>query len=268
MKTLLFWGLLSSSSIASVKAEQYSSDFRNANHPSVSGGGHAEKKLDVRVLSSNQPMCSLVGPQFVCVDSFAVGYKTAPITVKFQARCDLNPTYGFDYRKSSNCGCVAQLTSPNNTVKECPCTICQTGFGTVPVSVDCSNIKSGNNQTTSSNTTLASDFPSMTPSMSPTSTGGGNGMNGTNAVVDQSPYVFGTCTSVDCSGACNGTCALNCEGSGSNCEYCASAHPPPTAAPIGTNNGAIKNFASGGNRPSLATTAAATAMTIFAALVF
>lgn len=54
--------------------------------------------------------------------------------------------------------------------------------------------------------------------------------NATNATVYPDPYLFQTCTSIDCGGNCNGTCSVGCSESGVACPFCEAS---PTAAPTG-----------------------------------
>ena len=50
---------------------------------------------------------------------------------------------------------------------------------------------------------------------------------------DQGETVIGTCTSLDCDFACNGTCAFDCANAGPDCKFCATGVGAPTAAPTG-----------------------------------
>ena len=48
---------------------------------------------------------------------------------------------------------------------------------------------------------------------------------------EEDPFVIGTCTSLDCSFACNGTCSYDCDFAGPECPFCAPAELPPTNHP-------------------------------------
>lgn len=50
----------------------------------------------------------------------------------------------------------------------------------------------------------------------------------------QDEFVIGTCTSLDCDFACNGTCAFDCSNSGPECSLCQDNPFAPTVAPTGT----------------------------------
>jgi hypothetical protein len=52
---------------------------------------------------------------------------------------------------------------------------------------------------------------------------------------DYDPFIFATCSSIDCAGNCNGTCSLGCEVSGPQCEFCENSETRPTAAPTGNS---------------------------------
>jgi hypothetical protein len=213
----------------SVRSEQYTFDFANVHRPVISSGTE-QQPLVTRMIQTtdNSEPCYYEGAKLVCEYSFATGYAGNETMITFLASCDIDARYNFDYRRATNCACMAQITPIGESMKECPCTVCATGFGDIPVSVDC-----GVHEEHQTNMTNGTTATSRSEDMSNTTTGAENG-----TAVD--PYIFGTCTSIDCSGACNGTCAVNCDASGTLCSYCVDT---PTSAPTGLGgNGDIKNL--------------------------
>ena len=96
------------------------------------------------------------------------------ITLAANLNCEFSSQAQVDYRRATGCTCSAQIISTaDQEPRVCPCLLCPSGFGNNPVSVDC-------------------DYDSRPP--------------------DVDPFIIGTCSSFDCSFACNGTCSfLGCE---------------------------------------------------------
>lgn len=80
-------------------------------------------------------------------------------------------------------------------------------------------------------TSTPSIAPVATQTLSPSSAPTGN-------VTKPDPYIFATCTSVDCQGNCNGTCSLGCDAAGSVCPFCQARTPQPTGTPDTTSGSA------------------------------
>jgi hypothetical protein len=250
--------------LALASAEQYS--FDNAKSPVLAQQG---VPLLTRMLTDpTQDKCNYEGPYLVCKDGFEVGNEKNLTIVTFEVRCDIDTTNAFDFRKAPGCMCQAVVSNPlsEGGPKTCPCTICQAGFGDTPINVDCSSIggsNAGENEETSematnetmvnetmvaSNETMSESNETMTDGVSdsvalPSASHARHLQNGTTL----DPYIFDTCTSVDCSGACNGTCALNCDASGVACSFCANAPGnQATLAPTQAKGGPVKNFSAAG----------------------
>jgi hypothetical protein len=207
-----------------IRSEQYTFDFANVHRPVVSSG--SQPLISRMIQATNNPdPCYYEGPFLVCVYSFATGSAGNETMITFMARCDINSLYAFDYRQATNCACIAQVTTVNKAMKECPCTVCAAGFGDIPISVDCSVHDQNTNNTTTEGSS-SEDLSTTTATESGTAVV---------SAVEQpmvDPYIFNTCTSIDCSGACNGTCAVNCDASGSLCSYCVGTPNLPSTNPI------------------------------------
>jgi hypothetical protein len=217
MKTSLLMLLCS---ISVTTAEQYTFDFRDTDQLIVSSG---TDQLQTRSLQTQSPdPCYYDGANLICNYAFVTGNAKNETNIAFEARCDINALYGFDYRRAANCACQAKVTPPEGPAKLCPCTVCQADLGETPISVDCSGV---------------ADQGSAT---SATAKSAGNS---TTSNVTADPYIFNTCTSVDCSGACNGTCSLTCDDSATACPFCENfIGNQPTMAPTGSGEGKITNF--------------------------
>ena len=218
--------------------------------PSVVVDGEAS--LPTRMLQSDSDPCYYSADKLVCIYSFAAGPVGNETSITFMAQCDINELYKFDYRQASNCACLAQVTPAFGTMKECPCAVCAANLGETPVSVDCSvlemtepiattraeNITEDDGTGTAliddsvsipaDNTTIAN--PGEDVNITATNT------NNTEALVD--PFIFATCSSIDCFGACNGTCSLNCnDPSGNICPYCETYTGSGASTPAPTGSG-------------------------------
>lgn len=224
--------------VGASSAQQYSFDFSNAKHPAVSKEGAS---LFARNLQSGEP-CNAEGSQIVCSYNFTAGNDVNETLITFVARCPLDSRYGFNFQRANGCVCQALVASPHSDPKICPCTVCQEGFGDVPVQVDCTNpepVASSEEESeeesdgTEGSVTIRDDSRKLA-----------DGNNGTDTGLD--PFIFDTCTSVDCSGDCNGTCSLSCEDSGSACDFCANNEDNmPTISPVGYGSGTLKDFSAG-----------------------
>jgi hypothetical protein len=257
VRTMLRFNVIWLQLLALASAEQYSFDFSNAKSPVLAQQG--VPLLTRMLIDPAEDPCYYEGPYLVCNYGFEVGNEVNLTTVTFQARCDIDPTVAFDYRKASGCICQAIVTNPlspgGGGAKTCPCTICQAGFGDTPINVDCSSLGGSGNEETSemtasnatmlaaSNETMPASNDTVSDSVALPATrhvGRRRRLQNDTTAPPNDPYIFDTCTSVDCSGACNGTCALNCDTSGAACSYCETV---PTLAPTPAKRGEpVKNF--------------------------
>jgi hypothetical protein len=236
--------------ISAAYAEQYSFDFSDFANPTISQPGKDMEPLSHRMLQGAS--CGFEGDKLLCEHAFEVtGQNNDKIVIQFTARCDADSQVKFNYQRAANCQCQAMVASQDGSPpKICPCTVCQAGFGDVPVNVDCTLYEAdylaakGN---TATSTTRSGDL--VTDSVAIDDTAGtatiddpaaGNSTASGNETTLITPYVVGTCTSIDCGAACNGTCDLNCANSGTACPYCENAaQNQPTMSPTGGGNGEI-----------------------------
>jgi hypothetical protein len=220
-----------------VSAERYTLDISNHQQAFLEvETTNSATALTRQVQSSNEEPCFTSGPYLICQYSFAAGTKSNETMIHFTAQCDFDARSQFDYRQATNCGCIARVVPKYTPAKECPCTVCAAGFGETPVSVDCGQYDV--------NATTADARQSGSASVPAVAS---NATNSSNSLID--PYIFSTCTSVDCSGACNGTCAINCDASGTICPYCENyeGEGAPTGSPVGNGDGTLKNFGESGS---------------------
>jgi hypothetical protein len=252
MKMIVQWMSLALA-LSVTAGEQYSFDFTerfgNKKSPSVVRTG--DEFTAIRMLQSNDNAepCYFSGDRLVCEYSFVAGPTANETSITFQARCDINAQYGFDYRQATNCACSARVTPAVGSPKNCPCAICAANLGETPVSVDCSvheEAPPGNITSTSRAENITDDdvtgsvsiddsvaIPASNVTITATNT------NDTNATNSISPFIFAECSSIDCFGACNGTCSLNCnDPSGNVCPYCETytGSGATTSAPTGSGN--------------------------------
>lgn len=206
---------------------------------------------------SSSDSCYLSNNKIVCVYSFVAGSVGNETMIEFMAECDNGP-FGFDFRRASNCACVAHVTPAYGTMKECPCSVCAVDLGETPVSVDCSvHEKPATIATTSRADNITDDdlTGSVTiddsvsiPADNVTAINITDGQvnitatdtNTTEALVD--PFIFATCSSIDCFFACNGTCSSNCnDPSGNVCPFCETytGSGATTSAPTGSGDNQI-----------------------------
>ena len=211
--------------LAASTAEQYTFDF-----------GSKSLVGDNVILTRQLQLgagCYFQGPKVGCEYSFeTTGENHTATTVVFTAICDNDSQTAFDIRKAANCGCQAEVYYPGSPVKICPCTVCPEGFGDSPVNVDCSMYENQANETATVGDTSNSVKDSVTIP---------DNRRAEETLVN--PYIVSSCTSLDCSSSCNGTCALNCANSGTACKFCSNADGnQPTASPTGGSGNDIKNF--------------------------
>ena len=255
--------LVSLALVVSVAAgERYTFDFTKHNvmrKPSVVKKGDTSTTITTtRMLQSdgNTEPCYYDSNKLVCQYSFAAGAVGNETAITFMARCDINPLYGFDYRRTSNCACLALVTPAFGTKKECPCTVCAADLGETPVSVDCSVHETPATIATTSraeniteddddlNGSASVDDSVSIPEANATTINASEEVNitttDTNNII--SPFIFSECSSIDCFGACNGTCSLDCDDpSGNVCPYCETytGSGATTSAPTGSGNNEI-----------------------------
>jgi hypothetical protein len=193
MKTATFLVLLLFS--FTVTAELYSFELGDFVNPKISPPG--QETFRHRLLQDGAA-CGFKGDKLVCDHAYEVDAGTGDmITVQFHAICDADAQVKFNYQRAANCQCNATVsTKDGKPPKTCPCTICQAGFGDLPVTVDCTNYEEDDTDVTT-------------------------------------PYIVGTCTSLDCGAVCNGTCERNCTNAGADCPYCTTETPStaPTSGP-------------------------------------
>lgn len=162
--------------------------------------------------------CIFEGAKLVCDHGFeVVAGPNKLVVVQFTVRCDADSQVRFNYQNANNCQCSARVTAPDGGTKNCACSVCNAGFGDLPVRVDCTQYEEA--------------YLNGTSGVTSTTRSGGTAPVGN--VLEPTPFLVGTCTSLDCGGACNGTCNVNCANSGTACPYCA-AQNPPTATPTGS----------------------------------
>jgi len=225
--------------------------------------------------------CNTVGgTQFECDMHQRIGTLDDYMDMNFTVGCLFDVTTGFDFRRVGGCYCSVLLT-PSNTSrlpKTCPCFTCPRGFGASSVSIDCTNLiptepptvspapedeetaapsssvpiaASGERNLQSSEAPCVPDpFQGIECPEEATATNGTStaapSMAPTSQVPD--PYIFATCTSVDCGGNCNGTCSLGCDEAGFACEFCEAS---PTAAPTGVGADVIDDIGQPPSSPAL-----------------
>jgi hypothetical protein len=94
-------------------------------------------------LNQTANTCNAVGARLVCginsrISSRDDTYTDLAITVN----CILDSQIAFDFRRAKGCTCGAQaVPSDTGVMKECPCVVCPDGYGSSPVSIDCSSIE-------------------------------------------------------------------------------------------------------------------------------
>jgi hypothetical protein len=248
--------------VSVIMGEQYTFDFTKRDamkSPSLARKG-VDASLSARMLQSgsSSDSCYLSNNKIVCVYSFVAGSIGNETTIEFMAECDNNPQYGFDFRRASNCACVANVIPAHGATKQCPCTVCAVDLGETPVSVDCSvHEQPATIATTSRAENITDDvtgsvsiddsvsIPADNVTIISNNTGGEVNItvvdaNTTEVSVD--PFIFATCSSIDCFGACNGTCSFNCnDPSGNVCSFCETytGSGAITSAPTGSGNNQI-----------------------------
>jgi hypothetical protein len=242
MKFNIQWlfSLFLMSSSSDVLAERYTIDLTNEKMNFASATTLSSTRL-LQTQATTENPCYISNDKIVCTYMFAPGPIGNETTINFLAQCDIPETaqYSFDYRRASNCACIAQVTPKNGSMKECPCTVCGADLGETPVSVDCSMYGTDSNTTgnmTNVGTAVASVEQSTTNNSTTTSTS-------IETLVD--PFLFLSCTSIDCFGTCNGTCSLNCnDPSGNVCPFCETYSGPgaPTSSPTGSGKNDIVNL--------------------------
>mmetsp|Transcript_15938 Transcript_15938/g.20826 ORF Transcript_15938/g.20826 Transcript_15938/m.20826 type:complete len:233 (+) Transcript_15938:202-900(+) len=98
-------------------------------------------QLDVGNLASmnaTSDTCSLIGAGINCrIDSLITANDGSSAEVAIVVECPLESQVGFDFRRAVGCSCGARVTPSNGVSKDCPCIVCPFGFGTAPISVDC-----------------------------------------------------------------------------------------------------------------------------------
>jgi hypothetical protein len=173
------------------------------------------------------------GLEFGCGLYQRVGSGSNFVDINITIVCELGE-YQFDFRRVSGCGCVALMTPSNasRVTKTCPCTVCPRGFGSSSVAIDCTNyevVTEASMEPTMVPTSLA-EAPSAMPSMAVSAQGSSDSPSMVPAMNDYDPFIFDTCSSIDCAANCNGTCALGCGlGAGPTCQFCFT----PTLEPTG-----------------------------------
>jgi hypothetical protein len=91
-------------------------------------------------LNQTANTCNAAGARLVCginsrISSRDDTYTDLAITVN----CLLDSQIAFDFRRAKGCTCGAQaVPSDTGVMKECPCVVCPDGYGSSPVSIDCS----------------------------------------------------------------------------------------------------------------------------------
>jgi hypothetical protein len=142
-----------------------------------------------------QPMeteCYPAGNRFRCAFGTHVEGEREPATISMEVECDLDSKIGFDFRRASGCFCQATVTPGNaeRSPKTCPCSICPSDWGSIPLHIDCSVSQEEN--------------------------------------LEFDPYIVDSCVSIDCAGNCNGTCRIDCPASDGGCQFCPSDGPDDT----------------------------------------
>mmetsp|Transcript_19190 Transcript_19190/g.41255 ORF Transcript_19190/g.41255 Transcript_19190/m.41255 type:complete len:240 (+) Transcript_19190:119-838(+) len=99
-------------------------------------------QLDVGTLGSinaTTDTCRGVGPGIECdIDTVISADDGDLAQVQVRVTCPLDSQTAFDFRRAVGCGCGARVTK-NGEFKDCPCIVCPMGFGTSPVSIDCTD---------------------------------------------------------------------------------------------------------------------------------
>jgi hypothetical protein len=273
IETMMIFPLLSLLFLASrshVSAERYTFDLTKRSMKDSPSVSLTDTSLPVRSLQSdNKNPCYINGDKIVCIYSFMAGSVGNETTIDFMAQCDSDKRYGFEYRKLPNCACLARVTPAHGVMKECPCSVCAVDLGETPVSVDCSGHEKSIGMNETETVTSTSRLENITDANVPgsvsiddsvtvanenvtgTESGGVavsppvNSKVNTNNESMVDPFIFAECTSIDCFGACNGTCSLSCnDPAGNNCPYCENyaGVGAPTSSPIGGGKNDIVNL--------------------------
>ena len=89
--------------------------------------------------SKQKNRCKLIGPEYVCnIQSQISADDGTAANVQVQVYCPLDSQIAFDFRRAPGCSCGARVTHSSGSTKDCPCIVCPFGFGTSPISIDCS----------------------------------------------------------------------------------------------------------------------------------
>jgi hypothetical protein len=177
--------------------EKYTYNFDNpANRYVENGAGD-------RFLQTGTSPCEVSGSRFICNIVTTVSASDGQAsTINANLNCEFDSQIVADFRRAQGCQCSAQVVDANGGIKPCACTLCPSGYGNSPVSVDC-------------------DYDTREEEVD--------------------PYVVNTCTSFDCSSRCNGTCSFGCQEPVLPECFQLCGTPEPSGAPVGapTTSGAM-----------------------------
>jgi hypothetical protein len=139
--------LIASSLMATTSAQVYLIDniFQEGSLPYLENdqGHRITQVLDTGNrpdLNQTANTCNAVGARLICdiqsrISSRDQTYTDLAITVN----CQLDSQIAFDFRRAKGCTCGAQaVPSDTGVAKVCPCVVCPDGYGSSPVSIDCS----------------------------------------------------------------------------------------------------------------------------------
>lgn len=91
-------------------------------------------------LNQTADTCNAVGARLVCNINSRITSKDDTFTdLAISVNCILDSQIAFDFRRAKGCSCGASTTpSSTGVAKQCPCVVCPDGYGSSPVSIDCS----------------------------------------------------------------------------------------------------------------------------------
>lgn len=89
------------------------------------------------IAQMTEPSCTMDGSRLVCsnIESMMEDMEGNPVFISSSVSCDSSPSK-FDFRQAEGCTCTAEVTTGSET-KLCGCTVCPSGYGLNPLSVDC-----------------------------------------------------------------------------------------------------------------------------------
>jgi hypothetical protein len=128
--------LLTASTMIPVHAQEVYTLLRgNENEDEVF---HITDELNQRSLQDVTSACTTVGTRLLCLLNHGFDSENS---VQVGLSCTTDA--GKDFRSASSCTCTAQVTNivigDHILTKPCSCSVCPSGFGRSPISIDCTD---------------------------------------------------------------------------------------------------------------------------------